>query len=97
LILYRITQEALNNIEKHAGATKTVLRLIRRKGRMCLSIRDNGRGFLPSAARAGTKRKDGFGLANIRERAGFAGGTLEIKSAPGRGTQLLISIPMKSV
>ena len=94
LTLYRIVQEALNNIEKHAKATRVSLSLTRRSGVVTLSISDNGKGFDPRAERPARSRKNGLGLINMRERAGFAGGTFRMEAAPKKGTAILVQIPI---
>jgi signal transduction histidine kinase len=93
--VYRISQEALTNVARHAGATRVTIRLWR-DGRMfrCL-IRDDGAGFDVDAvlARRGTAR--GMGLPGIQERVAALGGALRIESAPGEGTELELSIPVE--
>ena len=91
--LFRIAQEALNNIEKHAQATEARLKLLEHNGNICLEISDNGRSFHPDhAAEAG---KNGhIGLASMRERAEMLGGTLEIKADPGNGTTVKAAVPV---
>ncbi|MHC1781641.1 MAG: sensor histidine kinase [Anaerolineaceae bacterium] len=87
--LYRIAQEALNNIIKHSGADTVLIRLENKAGNILLEIRDNGKGFLPSAAfNAG-----GLGLAGMTERARSLGGSLEIQSTMESGTKISVLIP----
>jgi PAS domain S-box-containing protein len=81
--LYRIAQEALNNIVKHAEANSVSVLLERRDGRVALIVEDDGKGFQP-VVDADADR--GMGLLSMRERAAQVGGTLEIESAPGAGT-----------
>ncbi|MFO7698837.1 MAG: GAF domain-containing sensor histidine kinase, partial [Anaerolineae bacterium] len=83
--LYRIAQEAVNNISRHAEATQVEVRYQVEPGRACLSIRDNGRGFAVDQV-----ERDHFGLQNMRERAGAIGARLEIVSQPGAGTQIAV-------
>jgi PAS domain S-box-containing protein len=92
-MLYRITQEALTNIAKHAGAENVSVILERRRDHVSLIIEDDGRGF--DAEKAFTKQK-GLGLVGMRERALLVGGTLEIDSQPGRDTTIIVrvSVPM---
>jgi PAS domain S-box-containing protein len=92
LTLYRIFQEALTNIEKHAKATRVQCQLSCDNGEVKLTIRDNGKGFNPATARPTSQ--SGWGLENMRERASFAGGSLALKSLPGRGTQICVGIPL---
>ena len=91
LQFYRIVQEALNNVEKHAGATRLVIRLVSDDARDCiwLEIRDNGCG-LPAA------RGTGLGLINMRERAAACGGTCEVFSEPGAGVLIRVCVPLHS-
>ncbi len=83
--LYRIAQEALNNVAKHAAATEVSVRLNCEPGRVLLSIEDDGRGFDASEA-----LPDQLGLRIMRERAETIGATLEISSDPGQGTQVRV-------
>jgi len=87
--IYRIAQEALNNIVKHAGATRVGLRLVRTGDRLVLAIHDNGAGFDPTASFSGH-----LGLTTMRERAERLGGTLALASAPGEGTRLHAEVPV---
>jgi PAS domain S-box-containing protein len=92
--LYRIAQEALNNVFKHAQATRADVMLERRDGELVLVIEDNGTGFsLPEAA--GTDGRDrGLGLNGMQERAAYVGGSLEIETAPGHGTTVFVRVPL---
>jgi PAS domain S-box-containing protein len=85
LTLYRITQEALNNVVKHARATQAAVDLHCRPGYARLQICDDGRGFDPEAI-----QPDRLGLTIMRERAQAIAATLRIKSQPGQGTQVLV-------
>jgi signal transduction histidine kinase len=88
--LYRIAQEALNNIQKHADAGSVSVLLQHRDGHALLIIDDDGKGFDPDAAADGG---GGMGLVNMRERASLVGGTLEIETSPGGGTTLYVRVP----
>jgi len=90
---YRIVQEALNNIMKHAQATEVSVRIVHDKDRLVLTIRDNGRGFTP-AARSSHAGPGGFGLTGMTERASLLGGTLKMRSDAGHGTVLTVEIPL---
>ena len=90
--VFRIVQEALTNILKHAGATRATVEVAHGNGRMELVISDDGRGFDPSAVT--THREGGMGLLGMRERAELLGGTLTIQSTPGAGTRLEAAIPV---
>lgn len=93
--VYRIIQEALNNVTKHAQA-KTVRIKLNRDGRsLQCSIQDDGRGFDVPAILA-RKGQKGLGLIGIRERLNAVGGTLQLRSEPGRSTELLVSIPLEN-
>jgi PAS domain S-box-containing protein len=91
LTFYRIIQEALNNVERHSGATRTFIELGRTRKELKLIVRDNGQGFDITALQK-TKTL-GFGLYNIRERAAFLGGKVDLISKPGKGTTLVIRVP----
>lgn len=84
--LLRIAQEALTNARRHADATIVRVSADTENGRLWLSVMDNGRGFDQSAVQANS-----FGLAAMRERAALIGGTLEVDSAPGGGTRVLVT------
>jgi signal transduction histidine kinase len=85
--LYRIAQEALTNIAKHAQARTVEVILERRADHVLLVIEDDGIGFDPATA-AG--REQGLGLLGMQERAALVGATLEIESARGKGTTVLV-------
>jgi PAS domain S-box-containing protein len=87
--LYRIAQEALHNIVKHAGARRVMLRLSQSGANVILEIEDDGNGFNPAAVFPGH-----LGLQSMRERARRLGGTLEIKSASAWGTSVRVSLPI---
>jgi signal transduction histidine kinase len=89
--LYRIVQEALNNVMKHAGAGRAGVLLERRDGQMLLIVEDDGSGFEPGRAVDGER---GMGLLSMKERAEQVGGTLEIESEPGAGTTLYVRVPV---
>src|SRR6266849_6556887 len=92
--LYRIVQEALTNASKHAKAGQIWIQVRRKEdGPLCCSIRDDGMGFDTRVVRGEGKRR-GLGLIGIQERLNAIGGTLSIDSAPGRGTKLLIRLPL---
>ena len=90
--LYRIAQEAANNIVKHASATEVVVTVRRRPGSITMAIQDNGVGFAPG----GGQQAGGFGLLGIVERARLLGAEPEIESAPGRGTTVRIEVAVKT-
>ncbi|HEY6641044.1 PAS domain S-box protein [Povalibacter sp.] len=87
--LYRICQEALNNMLRHSQARKATLSLERDVGMLHLDVRDDGIGF-DTANAVGS---GGLGLSSMRERAQILGGTLDVRSTPGRGTHLHVHLP----
>ena len=87
---YRIVQEGLTNVAKHAGASTAEIRIAEADGRLEVAVRDDGRGFEPSAPRTG------FGLTGMRERVEMLGGTLAVESSPaGLGTLVRASVPVR--
>jgi signal transduction histidine kinase len=92
IIIYRIAQESLANIVKHAKARNIDLSMQYSHGEVHLTIKDDGKGF--DSKELGRRNK-GLGLSVMRERARLAGGDLQIKSAPGAGTQILLRVPVK--
>jgi two-component system CheB/CheR fusion protein len=95
LAFFRITQEALNNIAKHAGATSAQVTLSGGNDRISLVIKDNGIGFAPGSKNA--LRGRGIGLNNMRERAESVGGGIRIHSARGTGTTLEMQAPLSGL
>jgi signal transduction histidine kinase len=89
--LYRIVQEALNNVLKHARATSVRVQLEFDAAQVQISVADDGSGFDPAAAPAGAGRS--LGLISMRERAAEIGGTLTIHSTPGSGTIVRVVVP----
>lgn len=87
--LYRIAQEGLNNVVKHAEATQVQIQLKYDENTVSLEMIDDGKGFKPEAA----NQSGGFGLQGIKERVQQLGGTMKIESAPRNGTRLSIRIP----
>jgi signal transduction histidine kinase len=85
--IYRVVQEALTNVVKHAAATRVEVRVSDRDGPLEVFVGDDGCGFDAS------RTHSGFGLAGMRERVGLVHGTLEIESSPGDGTALRATIP----
>lgn len=88
--LFRILQEALTNVMRHAQAQTVSLRLEQQEGVLSLSISDDGRGFSIQQGRQGLS----FGLVGMRERAQMLGGTLVLDSQPGEGTSIRVSVPL---
>jgi signal transduction histidine kinase len=93
--LYHVAKEALHNVVKHAQATAVRIRFQRKAGSISCHIRDNGMGFDPASI-AVRRGEQGFGLIGMRERLSVVGGAMQINSANGRGTELVISIPVEN-
>lgn len=93
---YRIVQESLANIMKHAHATEVKVTVKRTPENVTLTIEDDGRGFGPEARGANASRS-GFGLTGMAERARLIGGEFRVRSVPGRGTTIMVEIPRKGV
>jgi len=93
-IIFRIAQEALTNVLKHASAGRVDLRLEKVKDRMQLTITDDGRGFNFKGVDFGGEKR-GWGLAMMRERAIALGGDLQIYSEPGKGTRIILQLPVE--
>jgi PAS domain S-box-containing protein len=91
IMLYRIAQEALNNVAKHAHAASVSILLEGRADAVSLIIEDDGVGF--DAENTSDVDDKGLGLVGIRERAALVGGTAEIESQPGEGTRVIVRIP----
>jgi two-component system NarL family sensor kinase len=87
--LFRIASEALTNVHKHSGAREASLRLDRHRDRVRLVVADAGSGFVTRGA-----RRRGFGLDGIDDRARHAGGRATIRSTPGTGTTVMVSVPI---
>jgi PAS domain S-box-containing protein len=91
--VYRVVQEALTNVRKHAGARRVGLFAERRGARLRVIVEDDGRGFDPAQA-AATHPGRRFGLRSMTERALLVDGRLEIESNPGQGTTLYLTVPL---
>ena len=89
--LYRVVQEALSNVVKHAAAEHVSIVITQRGAGVAATVDDDGAGFDESTVRA-----DALGLTGMRERLDLVGGTLEIESAPGRGTTVAAQVPLAS-
>lgn len=88
IIIYRIIQELLNNILKHAGATEAIVQLVREEGRLSVIVEDNGKGFDTALI----KNNKGAGLTSIRSRVDYLKGEFDIHSAAGKGTLVNIEL-----
>jgi signal transduction histidine kinase len=86
--VYRVLQEALTNVARHARARRVSVRLVRDDTMVELRVRDDGAGFEPGADRRG------LGLQGMRERAALLGGAVQLESAPGKGTMITARFPV---
>ncbi|HTZ62954.1 MAG TPA: sensor histidine kinase [Solirubrobacteraceae bacterium] len=94
--IYRIVQEALTNVSRHAQATQAIVRVIERDGVVTASVTDDGKG-LPDASQLGPRGdglQGGFGMSGMRERAELVGGELELVPAPEKGTTMRLAVPL---
>lgn len=92
LALFRIAQEALNNIGKHSKATEVEINFSRKGMDLLLNVNDNGIGFIPGGGKPPSER--GIGLGSMRERAEAVGGYVDLRSSPGTGTKLEVHVPL---
>jgi two-component system sensor histidine kinase UhpB len=93
-LVFRVAQEALNNVLKHSGCDRARLVAERHTGRFELEIADDGRGFEAAAALSPAAGTAGFGLRGIRDRVEMFDGRLVVESAPGHGSRLRIVVPL---
>jgi signal transduction histidine kinase len=93
IMLYRLIQEGMNNIKKHACADSAIIRLVRSFPDIILRIEDNGKGFDVQKQLADTFDEKQMGLRIMEERAGFLNGKIKIESRLMQGTKILIEIP----
>jgi len=91
--IYRLVQEALNNIKNHAAASEARVTLVASGPSLVLQVEDNGRGFDLDQVREKALHEKRFGLLGIQERVRLLAGTLKINSRPGEGTRLFVEIP----
>ena len=92
IALFRIVQEALNNVAKHARAHRVEITLDHANGECVMSVQDDGIGF-DGMEDTSDKPKPGLGLVTMRERAQAVGGRFEVRALPGCGTQLTVRVP----
>ncbi len=90
--VYRIVQEGLSNVRRHAGATAVSVRLVESFPKLIVRIKDDGRGFDVAARLEPARRERRMGLASMRERAGLFGGSLRVVSAPGQGCLVVAEV-----
>lgn len=93
ILLFRIAQEALNNIRKHARASKVTIKLESKDNSIRMTVTDDGQGFIAPERIEGMVSAGRLGLMGMHERARLLNGTLQIKSAPGKGTEIIVNIP----
>ncbi len=97
-VLYRLVQEGLNNVLKHAKASKVSLVLEKKSEGLALVLEDNGIGFDPDSPQrnvSGSGRAPGLGLSGMKERVALLGGKIAIESAPGKGSTIFVQIPLE--
>ena len=92
--LFRIIQEALNNVEKHADATHVTIEFEITPQKLFVVVRDDGKGFPPSRGR---RKPRNLGIASMLERTELLGGTLKMKSEPGHGTMITLEVPLRAI
>jgi signal transduction histidine kinase len=92
--LFRVAQEAITNIAKHSRAETVLVQVLERDDEISIEIEDDGKGFSPASLPPPAARERGLGLLGMRERVELFGGTIEIDSAPGRGTRIAVTAPL---
>ncbi len=93
--VYRMLQEALNNVAKHAQASKVTVRMVRSHPDIILRIEDNGRGFDVARRLAQAADEKRMGVRSMEERARLIGGSMEIQSLVGKGTRIIFTVPLE--
>jgi signal transduction histidine kinase len=88
--LFRVVQEGLSNVARHAEARRVAIQLARDKAQLVLTLNDDGRGFAAPASLRELVKQDHYGLVGIQERVNLIGGTLTVESAPGQGTTVRV-------
>jgi two-component system sensor histidine kinase UhpB len=94
ITLFRIAQEAINNILRHARASSVTLQIAVQAGDICLEVKDDGRGFNLQEASEDAVQSHHLGLLGLRERAELLGGQVNLRSSPGQGTCLQVCLPL---
>ncbi len=92
--IYRIFQESLTNVVRHAKASRIAVEIKKKEDRVIFRLKDDGQGFDVKKARSRSLEKRGLGLTTMQERALMSGGTLSISSRKGRGTEVILTIPL---
>ncbi len=93
--VYRIVQEALSNVRRHAQASHVSVKLVASHPSVFLRVEDNGKGFASETGSGEQLRERHMGLWSMGERARILGGTLRVRSVPGRGTRIVVEIPLR--
>jgi len=91
IVLFRMCQEALTNVARHAKATRVSIDLVEADNQLTLEVRDNGRGISEQELEG----QNSLGLLGLRERAALLGGSATVTGEPGRGTSVVIQVPLK--
>jgi signal transduction histidine kinase len=86
----------LINAAKYANASLIEVSILRLDSNISIQVKDDGNGFDPAVLQQESEKKNGFGLFSVRERLTHIGGTMEIQSIPGKGTQVTLTAPLKS-
>ncbi|HUM01161.1 MAG TPA: ATP-binding protein [Thermoanaerobaculia bacterium] len=92
--VFRVVQEALTNVVRHAKAETVLVQMARENGRLSIEVEDDGQGFDPATVATPESSGRGLGLLGIRERVELLGGHVQIESSPGQGTRLALSVPL---
>jgi PAS domain S-box-containing protein len=95
-LLFQAIRELLTNVAKHANAKNVQVSLKRVDGSICITVKDDGSGFEPASVQEPSSSHGGFGLFNIRERLNHFGGKVEIDAKPGKGTRVILKVPITS-
>ena len=95
IMIYRIFQEALTNIGKHAQAGNVVVEVNNGQDGISFRVADDGRGFDVESLSAKKASEKGLGLATMKERARMLGGSLHLSSEPGKGTRIVLNVPLR--
>ena len=93
-VLFRLVQESLNNVAKHAQASKVLIEITSNKETLVMAVKDNGLGFDPQE-NDGNENEPHWGLLSMQRRAASIGANLQIHSTPGKGTEVIIKIRRK--
>ena len=92
MLIFRIVQEALSNVQRHSDASDASVILVFKPETLDITIQDNGVGFSLKTTLASLAAKDKLGIAGIQQRVNFLEGTLNIRTAPAKGTMLIVHL-----